>query len=41
MAYRQQDLHCFDGDTDMHYYRLMQAWRITKITTFNFHMHTI
>jgi hypothetical protein len=26
MAYRNKVYVCFDGDTDIHYYRLMQAW---------------
>lgn len=27
MAYRNKTYVCFDGDTDMHYYRLMCAWK--------------
>ena len=26
LAYRNKTYVCFDGDTDMSYYRLMQAW---------------
>lgn len=27
MAYRNKTYVCFDGDSDMHYYRLMCAWK--------------
>lgn len=37
MAYRNKSYVCFDGDTDMHYYRLMQAWRDNEDHDFNFH----
>jgi hypothetical protein len=37
MAYRNKTYICFDGDTDMHYYRLMQAWKDNENHDFNFH----
>lgn len=37
MAYRNKTYICFDGDNDMHYYRLMQAWRDNENHDFNFH----
>ncbi len=36
MAYRNKTYVCFDGDTDMHYYRLMQAWSENEKFSFNF-----
>jgi len=36
MAYRNKTYICFDGDTDMHYYRLMTAWKADDGNTFNF-----
>ncbi len=36
MAYRNKTYICFDGDTDMHYYRLMCAWKQNDNTNFNF-----
>jgi MTH538 TIR-like domain (DUF1863) len=37
MAYRNKTYICFDGDTDMNYYRLMQAWKDNENHDFNFH----
>ena len=37
MAYRNKTYICFDGDTDMHYYRLMTAWAENERFTFDFH----
>ena len=36
MAYRNKTYVCFDGDEDIHYYRLMQAWKSNKGIEFNF-----
>lgn len=36
MAYRNKTYVCFDGDTDIHYYRLMQAWHQSDRTRFAF-----
>ncbi len=36
MAYRNKTYICFDADTDIHYYRLMQAWKQNDKTDFNF-----
>ncbi len=36
MAYRNKTYVCFDGDTDMHYYRLMQAWHQNDRSPFSF-----
>lgn len=36
MAYRNKVYVCFDGDTDIHYYRLMKAWHQNDHTPFNF-----
>lgn len=36
MAYRNKTYICFDGDTDMSYYRLMQAWDANKKFSFEF-----
>jgi hypothetical protein len=36
MPYRNKTYVCFDGDTDMHYYRLMQAWQQNDRSPFNF-----
>lgn len=36
MAYRNKTYVCFDGDNDMHYYRLMQAWHQSDHTVFSF-----
>ena len=35
MAYRNKTYVCFDGDSDIHYYRLMQAWHQSDHTQFN------
>ena len=37
MAYRNKTYIAFDGDKDMHYYRLMTAW--SKNDGFNFDIH--
>lgn len=37
MAYRNKTYICFDGDTDISYYRLMQAWKDNENHDFNFH----
>ena len=37
MAYRNKVYVAFDGDTDMHYYRLMCAWKQNDRTPFNFY----
>ena len=37
MAYRNKTYVCFDGDTDMHYYRLMTAWAKHENFEFNFY----
>ena len=36
MAYRNKTYVCFDGDTDMRYYRLMCAWKQNDGIDFNF-----
>ena len=36
MAYRNKVFVSFDGDTDIHYYRLMRAWKQSDHTNFNF-----
>lgn len=36
MAYRNKVFVSFDGDNDIHYYRLMQAWKQSDRSTFNF-----
>ena len=37
MAYRNRTYVCFDGDRDMHYYRLMCAWKQHEGINFNFY----
>lgn len=37
MAYKNKTYVCFDGDNDMHYYRLMQAWHQNDKSTFSFY----
>ena len=37
MPYRNKTFVSFDGDTDMHYYRLMQAWHQNDGFDFNFY----
>ena len=37
MPYRNKTYVCFDGDTDMSYYRLMQAWHQNDRTPFSFY----
>jgi hypothetical protein len=37
MAYRNKTYICFDGDTDMKYYRMMQAWDANEHFEFEFH----
>jgi hypothetical protein len=36
MAYRNKTYICFDGDEDMHYYRLMTAWHANEKFSFEF-----
>ena len=36
MAYRNKVFVSFDGDNDIHSYRLMQAWKQNDRTAFNF-----
>lgn len=37
MSYRNKTYVSFDGDTDMHYYRLMQAWTQNDYMNFDFY----
>lgn len=37
MAYRNKVFISFDGDNDIHYYRLMRAWKQNDHTPFNFY----
>lgn len=37
MVYRNKTFVSFDGDSDIHYYRLMTAWKQSDNTSFNFH----
>jgi hypothetical protein len=37
MAYRNKTYICFDGDNDMRYYCMMQAWKDNDNMDFNFH----
>jgi len=37
MAYRNKTYVSFDADTDMRYYRLMQAWKDNRNINFNFY----
>lgn len=37
MSYRNKTYIAFDGDTDMHYYRLMTAWNANDGFSLNFH----
>ncbi len=37
MGYRNKTYIAFDGDTDMHYYRLMTAWHANDGFSLNFH----
>ncbi len=37
MAYRNKTYVAFDGDKDIHYYRLMQAWKQSDSTSFDFY----
>jgi hypothetical protein len=37
MAYRNKTYVCFDGDSDIHYYRLMCAWKKSDNSGFNFY----
>lgn len=37
MPYRNKTFVSFDGDTDMHYYRLMTAWKQNDGMDFNFY----
>jgi len=36
MAYRNKTYVCFDADNDIHYYRLMQAWKENERIAFDF-----
>ena len=36
MSYRNKVFVSFDGDNDIHYYRLMKAWKQNDRTQFNF-----
>ena len=36
MAYRNKVFVSFDGDSDIHYYRLMRAWKQNNNSPFNF-----
>jgi hypothetical protein len=37
MAYKNKTYVCFDGDTDMSYYRMMQAWSANDNFSFSFY----
>lgn len=37
MAYRNKVYVAMDADNDLHYYRLLQAWKQSDYTTFNFY----
>ena len=37
MPYRNKTYVCFDADNDIHYYRLMLAWKQSDNTYFQFH----
>ena len=37
MAYRNKVYVSMDADNDLHYYRLMQAWKQSNYTSFNFY----
>lgn len=37
MSYKNKTFVSFDGDTDMHYYRLMEAWKQNDNNPFNFY----
>ena len=37
MAYTNKSYVCFDADTDIHYYRLMTAWKEHEKIEFNFY----
>lgn len=37
MGYRNKTYVCFDGDSDIHMYRLMQAWKANDNFDFNFY----
>ncbi|MBK8192664.1 MAG: TIR domain-containing protein [Lewinellaceae bacterium] len=37
MPYRNKTYVAFDADNDIHYYRLMQAWKQSDYTTFDFY----
>lgn len=37
MAYKNKTYVCFDADNDIHYYRLMTAWKENDNIAFNFH----
>jgi hypothetical protein len=37
MAYRNKTYVAFDGDNDIHYYRLMKAWKQNNHSDFKFY----
>ena len=37
MAYTNKTYVVFDADNDIHYYRLMRAWKQNDNTSFNFY----
>ena len=37
MAYKNKVFVSFDGDKDIHYYRLMRAWKQNDSSHFDFH----
>ena len=37
MSYKNKTFVSFDGDSDMHYYRLMEAWKQNDNISFNFY----
>jgi hypothetical protein len=37
VSYRNKTYVCFDGDSDIHYYRLMQAWHQSDYLPFSFY----
>ena len=37
MPYRNKTYVCFDADNDIHYYRLMLAWKQSDNTNFQFY----
>jgi hypothetical protein len=37
MTYKNKTYICFDGDSDIHYYYLMKAWKSSDSNSFNFY----